>query len=481
MIGAVASGLIAAGSALATFSAKASETISAMAALQQKFQLSATAMNGFTFLAERFGVSQGDLSHALGVAARHFGDLKEQLTSGTGEAARTLERLGISAGQFVNMRFEDKLLAVADALKNIRDPAERAALAHAVLGRSAEELEPLLRRGSEGFAEAAEQARRYHTFVSTADAAKVREAGKAVSEAGQALKASVEAVANSVAIFLAPVVRELATYLTNTIVSIHETVDGLNEIRNMIPFLQQVQGVTMLPGQAPISLGDPEQELGAASHALIDLREHYEDLRLTMGMTADEAAIANVQWFGATASMVNEMQQLQQAVAAIENFNRANDAARNAVTQWKSLADTFGMTARQAEIFRASQAGVNSELVQTLRLRDQELTTLEATAAAAQQAQQRQAQLTNTLASAIASGLNAAPLQHTGPRALLEGSADALSLINQSSQSAGGDPAERLQREVERQTEILRRNEALMRDIRAAIDRQGALQVFDGR
>lgn len=73
--------------------------------------------------------------------------IAEAASEGTGEAAKALERLGLSAGDLSKLDVSDKMLAIADAMQKIENPAERSRLATQLLGKAGMDLAPMLAAG----------------------------------------------------------------------------------------------------------------------------------------------------------------------------------------------------------------------------------------------------------------------------------------------------------------------------------------------
>lgn len=98
---------------------------------------------------ENVGAGIARLSRTIGEAAR-----------GNRTAAESLAELGITARDP-----KEAFLQLADAVERIKDPNRRAALLNAVLGKSYQELLPLLSQGGEGLRKAASEAEGYATAM----------------------------------------------------------------------------------------------------------------------------------------------------------------------------------------------------------------------------------------------------------------------------------------------------------------------------
>lgn len=104
------------------------------------------------FAAKKSGSSLDGLTSGI---ARMQKNLVQVSQGGGKQATAAFNALGLSASTLVRTDLVGQLSGIADALSNIQNPAQRAALAQAVLGKSYTQLLPLLADGSEGIRELA--------------------------------------------------------------------------------------------------------------------------------------------------------------------------------------------------------------------------------------------------------------------------------------------------------------------------------------
>jgi hypothetical protein len=110
------------------------------------------------------GVSEADLvglrraaADLSGVAAENFDSaftvftnrMAQAAIDGTGEAAKALSSIGLSANELSAMTPTEAFLRVADSIEQIQNPAERLHLAYQLLGKSGTELATTLAAGDE--------------------------------------------------------------------------------------------------------------------------------------------------------------------------------------------------------------------------------------------------------------------------------------------------------------------------------------------
>lgn len=163
--------------------------------------------------ADRLGISTESLiayRHAAGLAGvgnDEFDATLEKMTRNIGLAAQSagaqrdaIEALGLSAEDLARMKPDQALAVIADRFKEIKNPAERAALVTDIFGRSGVKLQNTLFGGSEALRAAREEADKLGISYSRVDAAKVEQANDAWARA----KAVVTGVGQQVAIGLSP-------------------------------------------------------------------------------------------------------------------------------------------------------------------------------------------------------------------------------------------------------------------------------------
>ena len=127
----------------------------AMGKLSTKLQISTTALQTFRFAGEQSGETFQTMDNNLIKFAKNLGEAQ----TGIGLAKRELEILGIeledSSGNFKS--HEEILNEVADAYKNMDNPARKMASAMALFGRSGHVMVNMLSDGSEGLADLRKQ------------------------------------------------------------------------------------------------------------------------------------------------------------------------------------------------------------------------------------------------------------------------------------------------------------------------------------
>ena len=98
---------------------------------------------GWVALAKERGIQTRQLNMGFITLAKQ----SQKLAEGSKTTVEAFQRLGISAKQWQGLNTEQRMEALADSFQHMRNPAERAALAQQLFGRSAQQLLPLLAQG----------------------------------------------------------------------------------------------------------------------------------------------------------------------------------------------------------------------------------------------------------------------------------------------------------------------------------------------
>lgn len=215
--------LLAVGSAMVKASVNAAKYADEILTLSQTTLLSTDKLQEFQYAAELIDV---DLETITGALTRNIRSMK-QASDGTGEAADAYKQLGVDVldaeGNFRDG--ESVFWDVVDALGKMENETERDALAMSILGKSAQELNPLFNIGSQGFAEYAKEA---HDMGAVLDKDALTSLG-GLDDSLQRLRQSGSAAKNVIGAILAPALTNLADKATEAMASFTKTTskDGL--------------------------------------------------------------------------------------------------------------------------------------------------------------------------------------------------------------------------------------------------------------
>jgi len=101
---------------------------------------------GLAFAARQTGVSIADLDSAIEKLNRSTGDA----ANGNKKQIESFERLGLTVEQVLNVKGVERFKLVAEAIKGIDSPAQKASISNAILGRSVQKVVTLLNLGEDG-------------------------------------------------------------------------------------------------------------------------------------------------------------------------------------------------------------------------------------------------------------------------------------------------------------------------------------------
>ena len=198
--------------------------------LSAKTGVAVETLQEYQYMSELIDVSTDTLAGTL----RKLTNNMDSARGGTGNAAAAFDRLGVSVtdanGELRDN--EDVFADVIDALGQMTNETERDATAMDIFGRSAQDLNPLIKAGGDTIRELADEAHRMGYVLDEESLASL----VSVSDAMERLKNLGQTVKNQLAVALAPVLEQLAEKITAIIEKIDW--DRLAEvIGNIINFL----------------------------------------------------------------------------------------------------------------------------------------------------------------------------------------------------------------------------------------------------
>lgn len=226
--------------ALAAFTKNAIDAVGGLGELADQVGVSTDALQALSLASTQAGISGEELQRGLAALTRKIADA----AAGEQAAEQAFARLGIA---FRNTEGQARpteavLVDIAEKLKDLENPAERAAVVTSMFGdRIGQKLIPLLSQGREGLVAMTAEALRFGTIASPELIAKADEAADKVA----ALTASFRAFANNMIANVAP-----------AIVSV---IDGLNRL---------IFGMSAAERRAQL-----EQQIGAAEQRIRQLEE----------------------------------------------------------------------------------------------------------------------------------------------------------------------------------------------------------------
>src|SRR3569623_91808 len=174
----------------------------ALAKSADKIGVTTQALAGLRHAADLSGASNEQLDASLRTKLKNISDFER----GTGRAAVALKALGFEQGSLINLRADEQLYRIADAMAGMRNATDRAAYAQKIFGDSGMDLINVLADGAAGLKAAAAEAQQLGLAISRVDAAKIEAANDAFTRA----QAAVKGAGNTIAIEFAPYLKAAA-------------------------------------------------------------------------------------------------------------------------------------------------------------------------------------------------------------------------------------------------------------------------------
>jgi len=196
-IGMVANAFTSAANTALDYASSVASAVDATNDLAQRLGVSVESLQALQMAAKLSGVD--DITAALQKVAIAVG----QASSGSVEQAKAFESIGLSVDELMAMNPEEQFRAIQQAIAALPTPAERAAAAVAIFGRSGVELLPLM---NQNLAEVEERMRRLGAIVGEDQV----EAIGGMNDALDMVRATFDGIIGTVVGNLAPVVESLA-------------------------------------------------------------------------------------------------------------------------------------------------------------------------------------------------------------------------------------------------------------------------------
>jgi len=192
--------------------------IDATAKLFREMGISTEALQSFRHAAELNGASANDLDKGLRKMMVGIGEAQQDI----GTAKKAFDELGISLDDISGLSPEEQFKVIADAIAQVDDKSQKAALANQIFGRSGRQLINTLNLGTKGLEEIQAEAEKLGIAYNAVDAAKIEQANDAVLR----MQKVFQGVQNTIAIELAPYVEGLANKVRAVSMTVIEFIKG---------------------------------------------------------------------------------------------------------------------------------------------------------------------------------------------------------------------------------------------------------------
>lgn len=182
------------------------EAIDSNAKLSDRIGTTTEALSGLQHAADLSGVANDALAGGIEKYLKNVGEA----VNGNKAAQESFRQLGLEFSELAKMPTDRAIGMIGDALNAIENPAQRAAAAQSIFGKSGQGLLPLLKEGSAGLEAMVREAEALGLTFSRLDAAKVEEANDAFSR----VKAAIVGVGRTIAVAISPYLKMVADRFT---------------------------------------------------------------------------------------------------------------------------------------------------------------------------------------------------------------------------------------------------------------------------
>jgi hypothetical protein len=198
----VADGLVTAARSAKRLFDDSRASIDALGKLSKQTQISVEALQTYGAIAEEAGVG----SEAFAKSLRR---LTVELGKADVDKDNAFKKIGLDVAALKELKPEDTFLAVADALANISNDAERAAAANEVFGKGGITLLPLINGGADALKRAADEAGRIGGVLTQEQVQRVESMNDRFTQVGKAI----QGIINQVTASLSPALENVAKQL----------------------------------------------------------------------------------------------------------------------------------------------------------------------------------------------------------------------------------------------------------------------------
>ena len=207
----LATGAAAAGAALtAALTRRGLQAVDSQVKLARQLGTTQAELAGLTRTAKDAGIEQGQLESNIQALNKRLGEA----ANGTGQAQRTLDRLGLSAEELAQMPLAERMDTIGAAINGLDTSAAKAAATSDLFSRSGLDMINVFSQGEGVIDRATEEARAFGTAVSEVDAAQVEAANDAMSR----ISDMVQGVSNQLAVNFAPLLDGISRRFTEAAV-----------------------------------------------------------------------------------------------------------------------------------------------------------------------------------------------------------------------------------------------------------------------
>ncbi len=220
------------------------DTGSDLVDMSQRTGASVEALSEMGFAAEQSGADMATLETGLRKMQRTLAEA----AGGSDSAQEALSDLGLSVSDLAGLSPDEQFKRFADRIALIQDPAQRAAAAIKLFGKSGTQLLPLMSGGAAGIDELQKQARKLGLTISTEDATAAEQFGDTLDVLWKVVKRGIFAVGAA----LEPVLSDLAQTVIRNLVTVAH---WIKQNKELIVTVFKIAAAVLAGGAALVVLG----------------------------------------------------------------------------------------------------------------------------------------------------------------------------------------------------------------------------------
>lgn len=230
---------------MAYITKQTSDAVDAQAELATALRTSYNSLTNLGLIGKVVGVDVSTMNTSVMKLNDSIADLAR---GGTGDAAKKLRELGLTAEQLSALDADQRIATIAERIKDVVPAAQQAAFAVDILGRTAGQA--LLQIDSAMVADAATQAERFGVALSDMEVQKIAQ----VADSMDTINLAMGGIGNSVALSMAPIFAETARQITGAA----DAMEGFRNVGigvrsvlvNIVALVADVADVISLPFRA---------------------------------------------------------------------------------------------------------------------------------------------------------------------------------------------------------------------------------------
>jgi len=385
------------------------DAIDRTAKLSESLGLSTEQMVAYQHAAELSGVEDEQLAKAFQRMEKNISDAGNGLTT----SIRAFDALGLKYEELREMSPDEAMRKIGDSLQSLPNQTDRVRVALDLFGRSGLGMLNVFRDGSKSIDEASRETKKFGIAFSDIDGQAVQMANDAMTRLGQAIKG----VGVQLSIQLAPFITVAADKLTdlaasgtgagdNIVAAFNWVLRVIGKVADYFELLKSLfhafeaavlSGLALIltpvglliKGLAKIGdlLGMDTIGMVAFGDALLSFKDQAADA-FNAGQKAMDNFVSGVNSKKVEQAIADMREKIGKAAEDLANLgpkqptnieksiSDSDEAALKLIARFQEMSDTFGMTSREAEIFKIGTA--NPELIAQLRGLDEHLKTMEA-------------------------------------------------------------------------------------------------------